>query len=94
MNSLVLELQRDALDSSISVLDILRKAYVVARKLDIEQFQKWIELELNGYNEHSIPDYRSVKGQLRAWNPYHGWHPIVTYDQSLLEVYENVCNSS
>lgn len=94
MDSIVLELQRDALNPSISVLSLLRKAYVVARKLNIEEFQEWIELELNGYNGHSIPEYRSVKGQLRAWNPYHGWHPIITHDQSLLEIYETVCTSS
>lgn len=94
MDSIVLELQRDALDPSISVLSLLRKAYVVARKLNVEQFQEWIELELKGYDGHSIPEYRSVRGQLRAWNPYHGWHSIVTHDQSLLEIYETVCNSS
>ena len=94
MNSIVLELQRDALNPSISVLDLLRKAYVVTRKLNIEQFQEWIELELNGYNSHPIPEYRSVRGQLRAWNPYHGWHQIVTHDQELLEIYETVCNLS
>jgi hypothetical protein len=95
VNSIVLELQRDALNPSISVLSLLRKAYVVARKLSIKQFQEWIELELNGYNAHPIPEYRSVKGQLRAWNPYHhGWHQIVTHDQSLLEIYETVCNWS
>ncbi|MEJ6486500.1 hypothetical protein N0Y54_35455 [Nostoc punctiforme UO1] len=94
MNSIVLELQRDALNPSISVLILLRKAYVVARKLKIRQFQEWIELELNGYNGHPIPEYRSVRGQLRAWNPFHGWHQIVTYDQNLLEIYETVCNCS
>lgn len=94
MNSLVLELQTDALNPSISVLNLLRKALVVARKLDIKEFQEWIELELNGYNGNSIPEYRSVKGQLRAWNPYHGWHQIVTHDQNLLEIYETVCNWS
>ncbi|MEH2045196.1 AbiTii domain-containing protein [Nostoc sp.] len=94
MNSIVLELQRDALNPSISVLILLRKAYVVARKLNIRQFQEWIELELNGYKGHPIPEYRAVKGQLRAWNPYHGWHQIVTHDQNLLEIYETVCNYS
>ncbi|MEH2359824.1 AbiTii domain-containing protein [Nostoc sp.] len=94
MNSIVLELQKDALDSSISVLSLLRKAYVVARKLNIRQFKEWIDLELNGYNGHPIPKYRSVRGQLRAWNPYHGWQPIVTDNQNILEFYEYVCNCS
>jgi len=94
VGSIVLELQRDALNPSIPVLSLLRKAYVVARKLDIEQFQEWTELELNGYNGHPMPEYRSIRGQLRAWNPYHGWHQIVTHDPRLLEIYEAVCKCS
>jgi hypothetical protein len=51
MTSLVEELQRDALDSSVSVLDLLRKALVVATKLNIDEFKEWIELELKGYSD-------------------------------------------
>jgi hypothetical protein len=94
VNSIVLELQRDALDPSISVLSLLRKAYVVARKLNIRQFQEWIELELNGYNGHPIPKYRSVRGQLRALNPYYGWQQIATDNQNILDFFEYVCNCS
>ncbi len=94
MSSLVLELQSDALNSSVSTLDVLRKALVVARKLGIEKFQKWIELELEGYDDSPLPKYRSTRGQLRAWNPYHGWHPIRTDSQDLQEVYSKVCDCS
>ena len=55
MSSLVLELQRDAIDPSVSPLNLLRKALIVARKLGIVEFQQWIELELNGYNGQPIP---------------------------------------
>jgi hypothetical protein len=94
VSSLILELQGDALNPSVSALTLLRKALVVAAKLGIEEFQEWIELELNGYKGYPIPEYRKMKGQLRAWNPYHGWQPIITHDQNLLEVYETVCNCS
>jgi hypothetical protein len=94
VSSIVLELQRDALNPAISVLSLLRKAYVVARKLNIKQFQEWIDSELDGYKEQPIPEYRSVRGQLRAWNPYHGWHQIVADDHRLLEIYEDLCNCS
>lgn len=78
MNSLVLELQRDALDSSVSILNLLRKALVVAQKLSVKEFREWIELELNGYSTGAeIPEYRLVKGEVNAWNPYHGWVPII-----------------
>jgi hypothetical protein len=94
VSSLVLELQSDALNSSVSTLDVLRKALVVARKLGIEKFQKWIELELEGYDSSPLPKYRSTRGQLRGWNPYHGWHPIRTDSKDLQEVYAKVCDCS
>ncbi|MBW4558209.1 MAG: hypothetical protein KME59_20210 [Trichormus sp. ATA11-4-KO1] len=78
MTSLVLELQRDALESSVSVLNLLRKALVVAKKLGIEEFKQWVELELDGYSEEvNIPDYRLLVGELKARNPYHGWIPVI-----------------
>lgn len=92
MSSLVLELQADALDPSVSVLNLLRKALVVAKKLNVQEFQTWIELELAGYDDTPIPDYRSIRGQLRGWNPYHGWQPITTNQQNLEEFYESLCH--
>lgn len=78
MNLLVLELQRDALAPSVPILNLLRKALVVAKKLSIKEFREWIELELNGYSTGAkIPEYRLVRGELKAWNPYHGWVPII-----------------
>ncbi|GAB1541151.1 hypothetical protein NUACC21_38210 [Scytonema sp. NUACC21] len=50
MNSLVLDLQRDAFDPSVSVLNLLRKALVVSQKLALKEFQEWIDFELNGYS--------------------------------------------
>jgi len=47
--SLVLELQKEALDQRVSVSHLLRKALVVVRKLKLSEFQNWIEIELNGY---------------------------------------------
>ncbi|MGK7928657.1 MAG: hypothetical protein AB4290_26050 [Spirulina sp.] len=78
MNSLVLELQRDALDISITVLALLRKALVVARKLNIQEFQHWIQNELDGYPEGSeLPQYRFMYGELKARNTVRGWIPII-----------------
>lgn len=77
MGSLVLELQRDALNPEISVLVLLRKALVVARKLNIQEFQQWVEKELNGYHDISyLPQYRFMFGDLKARNPYQGWIPV------------------
>jgi AbiTii len=91
MSSLVLELQADTLNSAVSTLDVLRKALVVAKKLGIEKFQKWIELELKGYYGLSVPTYRFTRGQLRAWNPYHGWQPIQVESKEIQKIFADLC---
>lgn len=84
MSSIVLELQQEALNRKIRVSDLLRKALVVARKLGQSEFQKWIEKELNGYADgKDIPDYREVKGEVRGWNPYRGWIPLIFEDSKM-----------
>ena len=104
MSKIVIELQQEALKSDFDILNLLRKAYLVARKLKLNEFEKWIDSELNGYkNLDKIPDYRLLRGEVKAWNPYHGWIPVIFEDDiesitthsasdtisSLLNVYEN-----
>lgn len=84
MSSLVEELQRDALNGDVDISDLLRKAYVVATKLKLEQFREWCSLELNGYDDF-IPGYRRIVGTLRVWNPYNGWIPFMTDDSELVD---------
>jgi len=75
---MVLELQRDALSHSTRVSVLVRKSLVVARKLNISEFTEWASLELKGYpTQDQVPAYRVVTGQMRVWNPYHGWIPFV-----------------
>lgn len=78
MSGLVLELQSDALDKSINVSDLLRKAVVVSKKLGINEMEEWINRELAGYpdDESEIPLYREITGRVMAYNPYHGWRPL------------------
>ncbi len=79
MDSLIIELQRDALNADISISNLLRKALVAAKKLKIQEFEKWIELELNGYYHlaeldwdcpenrlEKLPKYRWVDGELKV----------------------------
>ncbi len=73
--SLVLELQKEALDQNISVSHLLRKALVVARKLKLSEFQEWVEIELNGYTV-DVPEYRKIQGSCMVKNPYHGYIPV------------------
>lgn len=81
MDSLVLELQRDALDRNIHITDLLRKALLVSRKLKIKDIEDWLSGELNGYNETIIPDYRQVSGELKVFNPFNGWNPVMLTDK-------------
>ena len=81
MSSIVSDLQLEALDRNVPVSDLLRKALVVARKLKLSELQSWIEKELNGYRKtDEVPDYREIYGQVRAWNPFHGWIPVIIED--------------
>lgn len=82
MSSLVLDLQKELLDSGCDVLHALRKAHVIAVKLNLRDFDRWVQNELNGYkgSYEDVPDYRQMKGQLKAKNPYRGWIPIMFSD--------------
>jgi hypothetical protein len=87
MSSIVLELQREVIREGCDVLNLLRKAHVIAAKLNLEKFDKWVLSELNGYkNKDSIPEYRSINGSLKGWNPYHGWLTVTLLDKSLEKV--------
>jgi AbiTii len=78
MESLVLQLQSNCLDTSIAVSDILRKALVVARKLSLSDAEAWIEKELNGYKTgDKAPRHRMLKGSIQCWNPPQGWVPVI-----------------
>lgn len=46
MASLVLEMQREAMNPNGSITGLLRMALVVSRKLGIEEFQRWAECVL------------------------------------------------
>lgn len=77
MAGLILELQADALDESVSVLSLLRKAKVVSVKLGVITINEWLEHELSGYPKRSsIPEYRHILGRMVCHNPYIGWIPL------------------
>ncbi|MBL7557718.1 MAG: hypothetical protein JNM24_17950 [Bdellovibrionaceae bacterium] len=79
MGSLVLDLQKEALSKDVSLADLLRKAFVVSRKLKVTEFEIWIKRELDGYGEvpaDQYPEYRKVHGVPKVWHPYHGWKEI------------------
>ena len=83
MASLVQELEQDAYDSAASLSNMLRKAKAVAVKLQLKQPIQWVESELNGYTTDEVPEYRKLRGRLKAHNPYNGLIPIQFEDAEI-----------
>lgn len=70
MGSPVLELQQLAIDSKSPVIDVLRKAYLVATKLKLQDASVWIQHEMQGYPvDVDVPAYRKGTGRLHWMNP-------------------------
>lgn len=90
MSGLVEEIQRGVLDPTVSVTSLLRKAKVAASKLNLGKIEDWVERELQGYGEADVPDYRRLRGQPRAFNPYHGWIPIILNSNELNDALADV----
>lgn len=72
MTALVPELVNAAMSDVVTPNELLRRALVVARRLDVPEFVTWISNELNGYNSGDVPDYRHVRAQVMVENPYRG----------------------
>ena len=84
MSGIVLDLQQKVLSANCDIINVLRQAHVIAKKLSLNDFDKWILSELNGYESYDcIPDYRTVRGVIRAWNPYNGWIPVLLNNDEL-----------
>lgn len=76
MPALVPELVDMASTPAVSTADLLRRALVVARRLAAPELVDWISSELNGYTGE-MPDYRNLRGQLKAMNPINGPIPLM-----------------
>jgi AbiTii len=81
VESLVEQLQRDAIDPKVRVADLLRKVLLVASKLEVPSVPTWVEKELSGYNRDNmaddLPQYRVLTGRVMALNPVRGWQAVI-----------------
>jgi len=77
MPALVPELVNMASDPAVSASDLLRRALVAARRLDVPELVDWITSELEGYMRKPVPEYRRIKGRPQVFNPYHGFQPLI-----------------
>lgn len=86
MSSIVLDLQQDVTQPDCDIVNVLRRAHLIAVKLGLAEFDSWITNELNGYSgQEVIPEYRKLRGVLKALNPYHGWIPTMINDDELVK---------
>jgi len=84
MTSIVLELQKEIVEPNNKLADILRKAYIIAKKLQITDFENWLHSELNGYKKHEpIPEYRETEGVIQYWHQFRGWSPAIILDENI-----------
>lgn len=87
MQQFYLELQKEICNSSIPTTDILRKALLIARNLNLKKFENWILQELNGYQckVNEVPEYRKVACTLQALNPLYGWVNVTIVEPQLIK---------
>src|SRR5690348_8010178 len=70
--TLLAEIQRDAIDTSVSVSVLLRKCLLLAARLDHAPLREWVENELNGYaSSDLVPPYRA-KREVRVRGDFSG----------------------
>ena len=79
--TLIEEIQKEATSSDCDIVALLRKTLIASHKLQRKDLENWINCELKGYKANDkIPVYRrSIYGQLKYHNPYHGWQ-FITYE--------------
>lgn len=78
MASVITELQTDSMGEDVPIEIVLKKAKLVAVKLDYPEFVAWCNRELDGYIEgDEPPPYRKVRGELQAREPYGPLMPII-----------------
>lgn len=85
MTALVPELVNMASTPAVSTADLLRRALVVARRLDAPELVDWIGSELNGYTGE-VPVYRVIRGQLLAMNPVNGLIPFTVRNAEMFDL--------
>ena len=75
MSSAVQDLRNAILGGRQPLSQLLRQAKVIAAALNLEDFEQWVDLELNGYpHDTRPPTYREYfTASLSIRNPYRGW---------------------
>jgi AbiTii len=65
--TLLKEIQAAAIDSSVDVVQVLRKCRVLASRLSHDDLKAWVQKELDGYADgEELPDYRIKRCQSKG----------------------------
>ena len=74
MAGLIEEIQRDATDETVPVVQLLRRMKVAAAKLKLAEIGAWVDHELTGYpSEKDLPPYRVLAGTPMVHRNGRGW---------------------
>lgn len=75
-------------EENTPVSQLLREAKDILFESD-QVIPTWITSELEGYGKsQKVPSYRQIRGEMKAWNPYYGWVPVVHKNS---EIEETLC---
>jgi hypothetical protein len=86
MASAIHELQKAILDPKQSLTQLLRRTKLIASKLDLQDVEQWVDLELNGYPKAiDPPKYRAFTTEcLMIHNGYRGgWQYAGDFHQTI-----------
>ena len=65
--TLLRQLQNDAVNATVDIVTLLRKARILAARLRNSEFESWIKYEMNGYPENvETPAYRVIGVHAKA----------------------------
>lgn len=72
---------------------ILNKALMISNELNLKEFNEWINLELNGYdNLNELPKYRILECELRGDKVENNWGEIIIASNVPVEGLSNELN--
>lgn len=85
MTNIIQQLQNSAIDDAVDVSTLLRRSLLVAYKLGLSDFERWLTFELDGYRVVEVPAYRKVRGQVFVSGP-RGSQPMTFADPQMADV--------
>jgi len=88
MSKLVIELQKECLNPTLSYANLFQKAYFIAQKLEQKEMVEFLKNGIDGYKKQKdVPDYRYINVVYKANNPMIGWIPVSIPSNSSLIKY-------